>query len=480
MATLEGEQSRYVLDDYVDADYVLGGQWYGVLSRYVVADYVAEDYVEGRELAAAATVTAIGGFPIEATVAISGAFQAECQATATLGTDVYCNAETSLSATANLFVRGEAAPTSEFTLTCDANFVLAGEATLALDSAVSAVGNKILSAEAAATAEFATDFLAGLLLEGIAATVPQGLYVDEDYVAGNYFRDQLYSEATISADVVIAVPDAWYVDEPYPPYEWAGVTNWATWPCGVWGPDGITLCAKHTMSVSASVDHSAVDQTLTAAAEVTARGNHVFGSTLPEDLAANFQVAALGNHIFAGNSDLAAEFAAEIQGNYIFSLKETISLDMQAGVSALAGLELGGITTTPAQFDLAVDQSGTNGTAGILFQGQSDLAAAADLEVDQSGTNGTAGIFFRGQATLNAFNAVVVVGVFIYRDPYRAIFVEPESRVLVVPARPQAIISNITRIIDVYQDTRVIYVGEEDRVLEEGIAPYDTNRRRKI
>lgn len=481
MSLLEGEQSRYVLDDYLEPGYVLGGQWYGVATdTYVQTGYVDPDYVESSSLrvqcvvSVAAVITRgveVAADPITLAVTSSVAVTAgfNIDAAASIATTTTC------AATAGLLLNSTADLASVSQLTAAGNFILTGTVAMDTVTTCAATGGSLLSASSDIASQ-SSIAVAPTLFKGadLAMAVQTTVAATGNYIIGGNSTLATQIDTAITAGLLIAI------DEPYPAYTWDSVTNWDTWPCNVWGPNGITLCGQHTISVAASVDHAAVDQQLDVVAELTGLGGRILGSVASIFPAAAAEVTVQGNHIFAGEPIIDAEFGVNTTANYIFSLKEKISLDMQSGLTSLAGLELGGITTAPAEFDLAVDQSGTNGTSGILFAGQADLATQALLGIDQSGTNGTAGIKFAGAATLNAFNAVVVVGVFIYRDPFRSIRVEPESRVLYVEARPQNIADSDTRVIVVLQDTRVIYVEEESRILDPGIAPYDTIYRRKV
>ena len=470
---LEGEQSRYVVDDYLELGYVLGGQWFGTLANYVEDDYVIAGYVEQTalqlrtELVVEAVISrgvAVEADPITLAVTASVAATAgfNIDAAASIATTTTC------AATAGLLLNSTADLASVSQLTAAGNFILTGTVSMDTVATCAATGGSLLSASSDIASQAAIA-IAPTLFKGadVAMSVLTTAVATGNYIIGGNSTLATQIDTAITAGLLISI------DEPYPAYTWDSVTNWDQWPCGVWGPNGITLCGQHTMSVAASVDHAALDQQLDVVAELTGLGGRILGSVASIFPAAEAEVTVQGNHIFAGEPIIDAEFGVDTTANYIFTLKETISLDMQSGLTSLAGLELGGRTTTPAEFDLTVDQSGNNGTSGILFAGQADLATQAIL-------SSLGGITFRGQATMNAFNAVVVVGVFIYRDPFRSIRVEPESRVLYVEARPRNLVDSDTRVILVLQDTRVIYVDEESRILDPGIAPYDTIYRRKV
>ena len=239
------------------------------------------------------------------------------------------------------------------------------------------------------------------------------------------------------------------------------------------------VAVRSSSSVTAAVTHAGIATAAVVALQTTA-GNHIFAGR-DISLAMTATQTTVGNHIFAGR-DISLDMTATqtTVGNYIHKATGTLPV-IYTVPSILAGVARFATVSMPGVFTESIDQSGLNGTAGILFRGVVQMNNVAAFNIDQSGLNGTAGIFFRATpATIQAFATKVTVATFIYRDPYRFLYVASETRVLRVPPREEFAVPEYTRLIKAIQETRTYTVPAESRTLAEGVPKYDNYRRRHL
>ena len=303
------------------------------------------------------------------------------------------------------------------------------------------------------------------------------------YVAADYVDDGYADDSSIRVTAALTCDGNIYrfvaVNEAYPAYTWDSTGVWDDWPDNIWGGEGVTLPVRSSSSVTAAVTHAGIATAAVVALQTTA-GNHIFAGR-DISLAMTATQTTVGNHIFAGR-DISLDMTATqtTVGNYIHKATGTLPV-IYTVPSILAGVARFATVSMPGVFTESIDQSGLNGTAGILFRGVVQMNNVAAFNIDQSGLNGTAGIFFRATpATIQAFATKVTVATFIYRDPYRFLYVASETRVLRVPPREEFAVPEYTRLIKAIQETRTYTVPAESRTLAEGVPKYDNYRRRHL
>lgn len=254
-------------------------------------------------------------------------------------------------------------------------------------------------------------------------------------------------------------------------YTWDSTGTWVDWPNNIWGPDGWCGHVQTLLAAfGALVQDQPVPQVYSMVATATALGNHIF--QVPATLPAVFTQTTQGNYIWFGEPEVFSVTATmPTLGNHIFQVPATLD-SVTAVLVPFSGLLQSGIAPMLVVADLPIDQSGLNGIAGLFFRAQADLSVIADLPIDQSGLNGIAGLFFRAQAQLPAIYSTANFAVFIPRDPYRSWIVYPETRVIRVSSDRMCGVQGT--------EARILCVQPEDRVLIDGLAPYDTIRRRKV
>ena len=276
------------------------------------------------------------------------------------------------------------------------------------------------------------------------------------YVAADYVDDGYADDSSIRVTAALTCDGNIYrfvaVNEAYPAYTWDSTGVWDDWPDNIWGGEGVTLPVRSSSSVTAAVTHAGQATAAVVALQTTA-GNHIFAGR-DISLAMTATQTTVGNHIFAGR-DISLDMTATqtTVGNYIHKATGTLPV-IYTVPSILAGVARFATVSMPGVFTESIDQSGLNGTAGIFFRAT--------------------------PATIQAFATEVTVATFIYRDPYRFLYVASETRVLHVPPREEFAVPEYTRLIKAIQETRTYTVPAESRTLAEGVPKYDNYRRRHL
>jgi hypothetical protein len=242
-------------------------------------------------------------------------------------------------------------------------------------------------------------------------------------------------------------------------YTWDDVYGtWDLWPGSDWEYRGVRLQAFNQVTLN----------TL----------NTIFqGATA---LGAQFSVAVTGTHVRYGEAALAstATMATVAQVTYSGVVATT-----SAFVLTTTGLRIQEIATT------LFDAVALTTTATVTWSGQTAVAAAFSTQT-------TATVIWYGQSALQAqvttaidsrlqinnqdqiigFRAAFALAQAITlakTDPYRALVIYPESRLIAVLAEPRTVAIPVnTRIAQVVAETRALEIEQANRVLKLNIPPF--------
>lgn len=404
------------------------------VGEYLVDGYVDPAYVEGAVLVSNFTKYADDGYVVNDYYENDG-----------LSVSVHLQAQ------GGLLHQGQTASASAVRVTASAGLIYQASTAANVELVISSTASNLIGAQITTAPNAVQLTAAAALTQSTDTTMPVSVSTE------------------IFGMVLEGIPV--YVDEAYRPYTWDSTGSWDDWPNNIWGAEGVTVHIQSSLQAQAGMLLSAA-AAFTVHTSVESQGNHRFAGLAALD--SEFSQITAGNHRFAGVATLDSEFAQSTQGNYIWY--SSAALQVRAGLAdALGSLIKYASADIESAADLAVAQS------GLIYAAESIVSTAADLAIDQSGRLGTAGIVFHAvPERIDAWYSTITAGVFIYRDPYRSIIVPRETRVLRIPARPELITSAVTRIIKTQEESRTFRVGRESRILTEGIAVYDTSRRRKI
>ena len=242
-------------------------------------------------------------------------------------------------------------------------------------------------------------------------------------------------------------------------YTWDDVYGtWDLWPGAHWEYRGVRLQAFDTVTL----------ETL----------NTIFQGVTA--LSAQFSVAATGTHVRYGDAALVSTATLSTTAGVIYS---GVAATTSAFALSTTGLRIQEIATT------LFDNVALTTTAQVTWSGETAVAAAFSTQT-------TARVTWSGQTALQAqvttlFDSNLRINngdqTFTFpmaftqaqaitlakTDPYRALVIYPESRLIAVLAEPRTVAIPVnTRIAQVVAETRALEIEQANRVLKLNIPPF--------